>query len=800
MDTVRPKFDSLEAVIVRPRTIRPRLKGDTVEYNTENVLLRPNAVVEELLGRLPGLQIDVNGNITYNGEKIQHLLVDGEDIFGSDPTLVTRNFDAGKIARVQVLDRKSDQAVFTGIDDGTRTKTLNLVLKESEKNNYFGKVETGGGADGYYNVDGLMAAFRDKEQFTALGLASNTGVIGINGNSASIFFQNGNTDALGASAGTGIPRFTAATLHYANTWNGLEDHVMGNYQYSHFYTNPTTVSQTLQTEADSIYDQRQQSESVNQQDQHWVYAYYDLVPSKKTAYHFFFHDRHSEGQNQLTSTNSGTFNDTLVNSSQRNIQDRSSLNNLGGNVSWKTIIGKKNQGVLSVGLGLTKIDNNTDGYLFSVNRFYQPNGNLQSIDTVDQHKNIKSRSLNSSGNISLSERMLKGATLGIKYIVSITGDEPLQSTFARGDGKYEDYVDSLTNHLRTQTVDQILTINLQGASKHLTYTIGNDWLLYNYHQQDLLKGSGIYLHHSSFAPRIRVIYNKNPNSGILLEYTATTMEPSITQLQPVKDNSNPLHINLGNPSLQPSLTENVRMTFFRLKTWNVILGLNLGLVRNAISLKTTTDSLGRQLSQPVNVDGGQTAALNFSVNKKIGVVDAGLITYVGYSRSVNFVNADLSRNDVYTGGANFSLRQYRPDKYSFQVDTKFTYFDASSSINTAAPIRYWAQSHSGSVSLFLLRDFEINTNATYTWQEKTRSFSSNTSVLLWNAFVSRNFLANRLVVKFNANNILGQNSGISRSNVGNVNTESATNILGRYWMLSAAYHFNHKYKEKVLHQ
>lgn len=799
-DTVHPKFDSLEAFIVRPRVMRPRVKGDTIEYNTENIVLQPNAVVEVLLGRLPGLQIDPSGNITYNGEKIQHLLVDGEDIFGSTPALVTRNFDASKIAKVQLLDRKSDQAVFTGIDDGIRVKTLNLVLKESEKNGYFGKVEAGDNADGYYDGDGLMAAFRDKEQFTALGLVSNTGVLGVNGNSASINFLNGNNDALGASAGLGIPHFSAASLHYANAWNGPADHIIGNYQFSHFYTNPTTVSQILTTEADSIYGQHQQSQSFNQQDQHWIYGYYDLVTNKKTAFRFFFHDRHSEGQNKLAAAGNSTFNDTLANASQRSIQDKVSLDNIGGSVTWKTVIGKQPQRVLSAGISQTKIDNSTSGFLYSLNQFYQANGSTQSVDTVDERKYIKDHSVNTSGNISFAEPLWKGAIVGMKYNISIIGNEPLQATFSRGDGKYEDFVDSLSNHLKIKKIDQILTFNLQGKSQYVSYIIGNDWLFYNYRQEELLKGSIVHAHHFNFAPRILLTYSRNSNTNIQFEYIANTIQPSITQLESFKDNSDPLHINLGNPDLQPSLNQNIKVTFHHFKTWIVNLGLSLGLVNDAISLKTTTDSLGRQISQPVNVDGGRTAEVNFSINRKIGELDAGFFTNFSYSRSINFVNSDLSRNGVYNSGLGLSLHQYIPDKYSFQISSNFNYFDAISSINRNSPTHYWTQNHSGAVGLFLLQGFEINTNVTYTWQEKTNSFITNTNVLLWNAFVSRNFMGNRFEVKLIANNILGQNSGITRSNIGNVNTENYTNILGRYWMLSSAYHFNHKNRGKALHQ
>ena len=286
-DTLPIKVDSLKPAIVTA-AFRPHLKGDTIEYNVEHMTMQPNAMVEELLRRLPGLQIDINGNITYNGEKIEHLLVDGQDIFGSSPTLVTRNFDASKIALVQILNRKSDDAVFTGIDDGTRTKTLNLVLKESAKNGYFGKVEVGGSADQYYDANGALAAFRNKEQFTAIGMTANTGVLEANTDGAEIRFLYGISDPLGASAGTGIPRFSAAALHYANTWNGVGDHAEGNYQYSHFFTRPVTLTQSFQTEADSIYGQNQQSQSVNRSSQQSGDAKYEWTPNANSELRFIF--------------------------------------------------------------------------------------------------------------------------------------------------------------------------------------------------------------------------------------------------------------------------------------------------------------------------------------------------------------------------------------------------------------------------------------------------------------------------------------------------------------------------------
>jgi hypothetical protein len=796
-DTVLTKVDSLKAAIVTA-TMRPRMKGDTLEYNTEHVQMPPNAVAEELLRRLPGLHVDQYGTITYNGEKIQHLLVDGQDIFGSDPTMVTRNFDASKIARVQLLDRKTDQAIFTGIDDGTRIKTLNLVMKESAKDGYFGKVEAGENTDGYYNANEALAAFREKEQFTALGLASNTGILGFaggNGSAGSISFLNGNTDALGASAGAGVPHFDAVALHYANVWNGSQDDLNANYQYSHYYTQPVTSTLSLQTQPDSIYGQKQNSQSTNEQDQHWVYMIYDWAPDARSAFKFTFHGSNSKGENKFGSSGSSSFNDTLVNSSQRAIQDDVSRVNVGGEVAWRMRIGRRTDRVFSASLGGTGIDNTTNGYLQSFDQFYTSSGLVQSMDTTDQRKQISSHSRNIVASVNYTEPLWKGAVLGISYRLSHTGDDPLQATFGRGDGKYRELIDSLSSHLKTETINQYATVNIQGKTGRLEYVIGNDWIGYGYRQRDLIADSLLRLHYSNLAPRAILSFTPNTGTKVILFYFASTQQPTVAQLLPVPNNNNPLYIMLGNPSLKPGFNQDFKLEFHHFRTWLINCSLNMTFANNSISTKTTTDSVGRQTSQPVNVDGGGTAGINISVNRKVLGFDAGVYGAGTYARTVSFINADLCRNDAYSGGGGISINRYLPDKYNLQLRTNFTYFDQVSSINTGAPVHYWTQSQQGALTIYLIRGFEINTNATYTWQEKTSAFNSNTSVVLWNGYVSRNFIHNKLVARFQLNNLLNENAGISRSNSGNVNTQSSTNILGRYWMLSLAYHFDKKFRK-----
>src|SRR3954471_5434708 len=167
------KAHLLKEVIVRQTISAIKIKGDTTEYAADSFKVQPDASVEDLLKKLPGIQVDKNGQITAQGEKVQKVLVDGEEFFGDDPTLVTQNLRADMLDKVQVYDKKSDQANFTGIDDGETQKTINLKMKDNKKNGYFGKINLGGGTNGYFDNQAMINKFKGKQKFAAYGIISN---------------------------------------------------------------------------------------------------------------------------------------------------------------------------------------------------------------------------------------------------------------------------------------------------------------------------------------------------------------------------------------------------------------------------------------------------------------------------------------------------------------------------------------------------------------------------------------------------------------------------------------------------
>ena len=800
---LQKKIDTLQTATVVRSEIRPKLRGDTVDYNTGNILLRKNANVEELLGRLPGLQVAPDGTITYNGEVIKQLLVDGEDFFGSDPTIVSKNFDASKIARVQIIERKSNGVLFSGIDDGKRTKTLNLVMKEDAKTGYFGKGEAGGGvsdAKMVYSAGGFLASLKHKQQLGVVGIAANTGATSVSeqpgGVQLGIIALPGSDDPLGASAGKGIPRFIGTAGHYANTWEGDANHLVGNYQFTNSSTRPVTTNSSVQTLPNELLGQNQVAQSVNKEDKHWGHFVYDMKGSPLSSVQLAGDFTHVVTNNQYLDTASSTLNYALVNRSYRTIVSNGNKDNGNGGIYWK-VQSKKNAG-RSFGLtgNFGQSTHQNIGYIYSINSFYQLNGQLFATDTVDLKKVLSNTSQRMGVGFFFKQTLWGDNALGITNTGFFSELRSLQNTFSRGDGKYANLVDSLSSHYKSNTINQSLSLSLQNSGKMLLYILGGDLTYYSFRQKDLVYSSLLSHHYWNISPRLFLRYAINKREKLTLFYQGFTDYPSYIQLQPVRDNSDPLHIALGNPDLKPSFKQSLNIEYTSIRSWMLHMSLQASVTSNEISTRTLTDTLGRQISQSQNVNGSRNMTVRTSVNKKIGGLDMQLTATLDYLRSVNFVNADVNQNNNFHEIGSLGIRKSEPNKYSIQVLSRVSHVDNMGSLNAASNLHYWTRTQTGSATFFRVHGFEINTTVDYNWQQAGSVFAKSIATTFWNASVTRNFLDSRMVTQFSALNILNENNGISRGTNGNTNSQSVTNVLGRNWMLSLIYHFDHKPRNK----
>ena len=241
-----PKSKLLSEVIVKSGS-PIKIKGDTLVYTADSFKVRPGANVEELLRRLPGITVDKSGQITAMGERVTKVLVDGEEFFGTDPGIATKNIRADAVQEVQVFDKKSDQAAFTGIDDGVKDKTINLKMKKMA--GYFGKVELGGGLPDKYDNSAMANFFKNKRKIAGYGIMSNTGQTNLDWQDAQNYgggsdnmtvTDDGGIYITGGGGGddnynggrNGIPQNWNAGFHYSDKFNNAKNSFNSGYKYS----------------------------------------------------------------------------------------------------------------------------------------------------------------------------------------------------------------------------------------------------------------------------------------------------------------------------------------------------------------------------------------------------------------------------------------------------------------------------------------------------------------------------------------------------------------------------------------
>jgi outer membrane beta-barrel protein len=790
-----PLAKSLPPVIVFSGKTGVLMRGDTVEYSTSNIKLRSNATVEELLTRLPGVQVDQQGNITVNGQKIQRLLVDGEDVFGTDPTIVTKNFNADLISKVQVIDKKSAHSEFTGVDDGERTKTLNLTIKNEVKRGYFLNAEVGADPESYYYANSLLGSFKDKRQFVGLGILSNTGALGFNqeanGSESGLALNSSGNDPLGATAGVGIPRIELGGAHYSNRWNRIDGHLDGDVQYGQLSTQPISNSTSEQNLPNSLYSQNQLNKSINTQFQQQANVHYESSFDSTSKIRISFSGNTMTGNNNLSSSLTSYLNDTLVNQSMNNLLSQVKSSDYHENFMWRLASKHTKKRVFSMELSVESQNNHTNGYVRSITNFYAGPGNVLTTDTVDQRKIISTTGSIINSALNFVQPVFKGVDLAMSYSLGSNTQGSSYNTYARGNGKYNLYIDSLSNNFTTDVITQAGVVNFQVSKRRLYLTFGADFSNYNYEQRVIGDDSSFTKKYDNLFPDLNGRYTLNAFSSISFSYNGTSQLPSINQLQPVNNNNNPLHITIGNPDLHPSSGQNFRIEFNEITPLFLFVGFTSTITSQEITMKTYTDSMGRQVSQFVNSNGAYTLNLTSSISKSLEPIHLriGSVVNLAYGQNTNFVNNLLSNNETYNASFGLNSAKYVTNKYSFSLSSTVAYTGLKSSVNSNSNTFYWTQIYEVAFSTFLQPNLELKSNCTYSWRQRISPFDQDLSSAVWNASICKMWLDNRLSWKLKINDILNENKGFSRSIIANQITENNFNKTGRYWMLSIAYRF-----------
>jgi Outer membrane protein beta-barrel family len=792
---LQAKVKNLAPAIVTPRTVIVRLTGDTLEYNTESYTIKPDANIQELISHLPGIQVDPNGGITVNGQRIDRILIDGEDIFKGNPTLITRNFNADMVSKVEILDKKSNEAEFTGVDDGKRTKVLNLVLKKSARNGLFLKDEGGGGPGGYYNINGLEGLFKNELQFTTMAIANNNGLGGfINSmdyGPIAIPVALG-ADPLNVSAGSGIPKTAGIGGHFSDRWNGGQNHISEDHYLQQVTTQPFSTTVSQQILPDSVYTQAERTSSINSTRTASASGLLEWKSDTTFSTIITAGGMKSTSANEYVSSTTSSFNKSMVNDSKNDINSSSVRQLFNGSIMASLNSRRQPGRKLALSGAIVNQSNISNGYLFALERFYTTGQNPVMIDTTDQRKAVTDRLLAGTGIVTLTQPLGKETVLGLGFDVSFGRSQTFQETFGKSGGKYQQYIDSLSNQYQLNLASQKMTLNIQGVYGRFKYVIGIDLQNDHYRQINLDKDSSQKLDDQVLLPAVSLRYSISKEKSLSVIYSTGILQPTISQQEPVENNTDPLHIYIGNSNLRPSISRSLDMRFMSVKSMVTSFAANLNFLSNAISIRVQTDSLGRQVSEPVNVGGTKTVTLEYSLGKSVksSGIDFGMNLSLIGQQSASYIGSLLNNNYIYVPGAAFSIGKVLPNVYSIHLSESGNYSFSRNTVNTISIIKYWALAQAGEISYFVLPGIELSSDLSYNWQQKISYGEKDISVLLWNASLSKSVLKDKLTISASVTNIMNQNTGFIRSVLANQFSETTSNVIGRYWMIKVVYRLN----------
>lgn len=816
------KAKLLADVVIKGTRAAIKIKGDTTEFDPRAFKIQPNATVEDLLKQLPGIQVDKDGKITAQGQTVPKVLVDGEEFFGDDPTLVTKNLRADMVDKVQLYDKKSDQATFTGIDDGEKTKTINVQLKADKKNGYFGKAEGGVGTDGYYATSLMFNRFKGKTKFSAYGIMGNNGKVGLGwedsqkyGNGTGnvefgddggvmFFFNGGSDDGLdsfsGQYNGQGIPLARTAGVHYDTKFNKDNQALNLNYKIGSLTVDGTenTLSQNNTPEGpiNSNSDRNYHNYIFRQKLDGMYTIKFDTTQNLKVT----FDATLKHGQ----TLSNYDYQSQRADGSMISTNTRDVINNTSGKIfdmsAFYTKKFKKKGRTFS--LSLTENVNQADahGFLKYNQNFFNVAGVNDSTAVTDQFKSSKTNSAVLTTNATYTEPLAKDFSLIVNYAFKTSHGTSDQRSFDQSvPGDYNVQVDSLSNDYRLNEISNQVGANFNIKSKKTSLNFGTRVSSVNFDQLNQFTNVPFKRTFINWAPQAFFQYRIGKQESIYAYYNGNTTQPSINQIQPVANNSNPNNIVVGNPDLRPSFGNRFNLSY---NSYKVISGQSIGIygsysfTSNPIISNVKTDvETDKSVSQYVNLTNKTPFNFNFSgyYDKKISGIDlnAGIRLSGNGSTSYSISNDVLNKTKYNTYSAQLNFSKYKEKKYDFYASFGPSYTFSNSSLLTNVNNNGRGFRADGNVNFYLPGKFQIGSDVEYQYTAKTQTFNQDLKKTLLNASLVKTFFKNDdLKLALTANDLLNQNVGFSRTVQGNYIQQDSYTTIKRYFMFTVTWNFN----------
>lgn len=830
MGTIALQSDAvmLAEAVITAEAPQVTVVEDTLMYNSSAYRTPEGAMLEELVKKLPGAEIDEDGNVKINGKEVKKIMVDGKEFFGGDVKTGLKNLPVNMIDKLKTYDKKSDLARITGIDDGEEETVLDLKVKKGMNQGWFGNADVAAGTEKRYSGNLMLNRFVDKTQVSLIGGANNVNDQGFSGGGGGPRWRR--NDGLNATKTVGI--------NFATETSKLETGGSARYNYKSTDVSNINSSERFLSNGNSFSN----SNTQNRNKALDFNADFRLEWKPDTMTNIIFRPYVSYSKSdRLSGSYSGTFNEDPFNLIS-NPNDYLNFDDIDENDPLRSIrVNATNSNSMSDGNSLSanaslqfnrKLNNRGRNITFRGTFGYGDNENNQYTEYETRYYQI----LNAAGQDSVEFRnqYIATPTENFNYSARITYSEPIgRSTFLQfsynfqykysksnkgtydlldypdwvlgtlPDGYQSHYVDSLSKDAEYRYYNHDITAGLRFIREKYQLSTGLSVQPQNsklsYKKGDYMKDTARTVF--NFAPNVDFRYRFSKVSQLRFTYRGRASQPSMENLLPITDNSNPLSIRVGNPGLKPSFTHSMRMfynTYNAEKQRGIMTHANFSLTQNSISNSTEyVEQSGGTISKPENINGNWNAFAMFGFNtalknKKFTI---NTFTRASYDNRVDFLfDRDKNVNEKNKSTA-LSLNEnlngaYRNDWFELSLNGSMGYVFERNEMRPERNQQPYNFSYGASTNITLPWKMTLSTNIANNSRRGYSDESMNRNELIWNAQLAQSFLKGAATVSFEMYDILKQQSNISRSLTASMRSVSEYNGVNSYCMLHFIYRLN----------
>jgi len=794
------------------------IKEDTIEYNAGSFKVKEGAVVEDLIKKMPGIQVDKDGNVTAQGKAVSRVKVNGKDFFGGDVKTATKELPANIVDKIQIIDDYGDQATVSGIKDGDPDKVMNIQIKKDKNKGFFGRVTAGYGTQDRYQASMNGNYFNNDMQISFLGNSNNTNTSLFNFNGggnrgATSMMRSGmavmsNAGGMGAmqkldasafsgGSNNGISTTNSFGFNYRDQWSKRIS-VYGSYSYNHKNTSEIQSSSSQNFYETSSFVNNQDVDNLTKGNSHRFtfnmeyqidsFNYLKISPSINYSgsdannYNIFDY-RETDG----TKTSDG---------SNRNVNG-SKAPNLAATILYNHKFRKRGRNLsTSVTLGTSQDDSKQD--ITNLSYQYVPPfpGPRNTFQYVDQDNNNHSYGVR----LTYSEPLNKYQSLDFSYSHNLNYSRNDRKTFNVDSASQVKTLNSfLSNDYENEFYNNRIGLSLRTTKKKYNYTIGLSVQPVNLQGKSITRDSSYNtIRRANIFPIARFAYNFNRTKTLNFSYNGNATQPSFSQLQPVQDVSNQQSITAGNPNLKPSMNHNMNLSY---NNFNFISGkvlftnFTFSTIKNQIVYNNIDKGAGRQLSMPENVNGYYNL-LGFYVysrpykNRKYVISVRGS---ANYNHNINLIDSirNIGSNWVLSQGLNFEYNY----KEILELGTGISYSlndihynnKTGKTLSTLQNSSSNAWTLSSNMNLNITKRLMLKYDVDYTINSGLAANVSRNQVIMNASLEQQLFKKKNGILKIEAFDLFKQNSNINRSVTANQIIDSRTNRLTRYFIATFTY-------------